>query len=43
VANIPQFTTRSAPEATEQKVVKVFSHAFCSSWAWLSEFGAVVW
>ncbi len=43
VANIPQFTTRSMSAPTEQKVLKVFSHAFCSSWAWLSELGAVVW
>ncbi len=33
VANMPQLTIRSLPAAAEQKVLKVFSHAFCSSWA----------
>jgi len=31
VANMPQLTIRSFPAATEQKVLKVFSQAFCSS------------
>ena len=43
VANMPQLTIRSLPAATAQNWLRVFSQAFCSSWAWLSEFGAVVW
>ena len=42
VANMPQLTTRSLPEAIEQNWLRAFSQAFCSSWAWLSELGAVV-
>ena len=42
VANMPQLTIRSLPAPTAAIWLKVFSQAFCSSWAWLSELGAVV-